>query len=269
MSIVHLLCVATGSTEHFATLKGYHGFGCGRCHVSTTGCIFLSTTFRRRLCRGSQLCGGQGCRRGLRFLGRQQGFGINFFFRFENHHDIIERNLGSENTLGIVGKEDFDTNPNDTLSHQHMTDRMIGIDLSGMTGFNHVSVTEFHPLGTLSTEFPSDNDFTTLRGRFHDKPNDTVTGTTDGQPTQQFKFERFGLRLGTQPTILDAFRIQFDGTISKRKPFLDHTGEFPNPTSIFTQDILGAGRTNNNFRSMGCRSHLDTGITIFGQFTNQ
>ena len=78
---------------------------------------------------------------------------------------------------------------------------------------DHVTITEFHGLGTLSTKLAGDYDFYTLRGGLHDEADDAVAGTTDGKTTEELELERFGLSLGAKTAILDALSIELDSCL--------------------------------------------------------
>jgi len=134
---------------------------------------------------------------------------------------------------------------------------------------SRVPVSEFHSLGTLSTEFSGDNDFASLGRRFHDESDNTVTRTTDSKSSQQFEFEGFGLGLGTQSSVLDAFGIQLDGTVGESESLLNDTGQFTNAATVFSQNVLGTGGSDNDFGTVGSRTDLNSSITVFGQFGNQ
>ena len=45
-----------------------------------------------------------------------------------------------------------------TLPHLHVGERLLQVDLGGVTTGNHVSVTELHGLGTLGADLALDND---------------------------------------------------------------------------------------------------------------
>mmetsp|Transcript_14500 Transcript_14500/g.26274 ORF Transcript_14500/g.26274 Transcript_14500/m.26274 type:complete len:202 (+) Transcript_14500:156-761(+) len=168
-----------------------------------------------------------------------------------------------------MGKHDTHFNTNNTLSHENMTNRGIGIHLSSMTRLDHVSVMKLHCLGTLSTKFTSHNYFTSLGRRFHDKTDHTITGTTDGKSTEQLEFERFRLRLSTETTVLHALGIEFHSAVGKVKSLLHDARQFSNALSLFAQDILSASGANDNFGTMRCGADFDASVAIFGQFASQ
>lgn len=233
---------------HACLVDGCHGGGCHEWHLSGGGC----------------LCG----RGGLLLLGQECGR-VNLFLGFQNGDNVIEWDLGSDLSLGVVGEHDLDLDSDDTLAHENVTDRHIGVDLSGVSRLDHVSVTEFHGLGTLSTELSGDNNLASLGGRFHDESDHTVAGTADGESSEEFEFERFGLGLGAQSTVLDTLGVQLDGTVGKVETLLDDRRQLTDALPLFTQHVLGAGSPDNDFRAVGGGTDLHSGVPILGQLTSQ
>jgi len=150
-----------------------------------------------------------------------------------------------------------------------VTDGHVGVDLSGVTGLDHVTIYELHSLGTLSPELSGDNDLATLGGGFHDESDDTVARTTDGESSQQLELEGFGLGLGAETTVLDALGVQLHGAIGESESLLDDTGQFTDAASVFSEDVLGAGRSDDDFRAVGGGADLDTGVTVFGKLGDE
>jgi len=46
--------------------------------------------------------------------------------------------------------------------------------------------------------------------------------------------------------MLNFFSVEFEGVFREFESLLDEGGKFANAAALFTQDILGMGRTNNN-----------------------
>jgi hypothetical protein len=138
-----------------------------------------------------------------------------------------------------------------------------------MSSLDHVTITELHTLGTLSTELSGDHDFTTLSRSFHNESNDTVASTSDGKSSQQFELEGFGLGLGAKSPVLDTLGVELDGSFGKGESLLNNRSELTDAASILSQDVLGAGGANDNFGTMGRGSNFDTSVTVFGQLAGQ
>mmetsp|Transcript_7964 Transcript_7964/g.11435 ORF Transcript_7964/g.11435 Transcript_7964/m.11435 type:complete len:238 (+) Transcript_7964:138-851(+) len=196
----------------------------------------------------------------------QQGFRGNFFLGFHNSNNIIKRNLGSTKSLRIMRKHNSNPDSNNTLSHHNVTDGGIRVNLSSITGLDHVTISELHCLGTLSTKLSSDNNFATLGFGFHDETDNTVASTTDGKSSEKLEFQRFGLGLSAKTAVGNTFGVKFDGTIGKVETFLDDTGKFADALSLFSQHVLGAGGTDDNFSAVGSGTNFNTGITVLGEF---
>jgi hypothetical protein len=121
----------------------------------------------------------------------------------------------------------------------------------------------------LSSKLSSDNNLATLGRGFHDESDHTVARSSDGQSTQQFELERFGLGLGAQTTVLNSLGVKFDGTIRKSKSLLHNRGQFANATTVLSQDVLRTGGTDDNLGSVGSGADFDTRVTIFGKLASQ
>ena len=138
-----------------------------------------------------------------------------------------------------------------------------------MARLDHVPIVELHGLGTLSTKLSGDDDLTSLGRRLHDEADDAVTGPTDGKSTEQLEFQGFGLRLGAESAVLDAFGVQFDGAVGKVEALLNDAGEFADALSLFAQDVLGASGADDNFGAVRRGADLDPGVAVLGQFASQ
>lgn len=80
-------------------------------------------------------------------------------------------------SLGVVGLEDLDLDTKDTLTEENVTDGVVDVVASGLTGVDKETLGELHRLGTSSTELARDNDLTTVGARLHNVTEDTVAGT--------------------------------------------------------------------------------------------
>ena len=65
-----------------------------------------------------------------------------------------------------------------TLSEEDVTDGSIHIVLDGLTSLDHVTITELHALGTLSTQLTRDDDLATSGSSLHDETEDTIACTS-------------------------------------------------------------------------------------------
>jgi hypothetical protein len=172
-------------------------------------------------------------------------------------------------SLRIMRQHNTDPDSDDTLSHENVTNGHIGVNLSGMSSLDHVTITELHTLGTLSTELSSDNNFATLGRSFHHESDNTVASTSDGKSSQKFELEGFGLSLGAKSAVLDTFGVELDGSFGKGESLLNNRSKLTDAATILSQDVLGAGGANDNFGTVGCGANFDTSVTVFGQLASQ
>jgi hypothetical protein len=101
---------------------------------------------------------------------------------------------------------------------------------------NHKPISKFHRLGTSSTKFPRNNNFTPLGTGFHNKPQNTITSTkiqqytqnkwipSYSQASQKFVSQTLALSNSTQASLLDFFSVKFDGAFTEFETFLDEGG---------------------------------------------
>mmetsp|Transcript_19288 Transcript_19288/g.34854 ORF Transcript_19288/g.34854 Transcript_19288/m.34854 type:complete len:330 (-) Transcript_19288:81-1070(-) len=228
----------------------------------------FSLLLSQKLClKGSSLCSSS---RGLSsLLCLKDALWTGLLLWLKNGNNIIQRNLGSHNSLRIVGKHDRNPDTNHTLPQGNMTHSHIGVNLGSMTRLDHVSIAEFHGLGTLSSKLSRNDHLATLSGSLHDETHDTVASTTDGKSSQQLELERLSLGLRTKSLVLHTLSIQLNGTIGKIKPLLHHTGQLTNALSLLSEHVLRLGCADDDFGTMGGGTDLDTSVTILGKFAGE
>ena len=188
---------------------------------------------------------------------------------FKNSDNIIERNLGANYALGVLGKHDGYLDADDSLAHENVSNSGVGVDLAGMTSLDHVTVTELHGLGTLATELTSDDHLNTLGGGFHNETDDTVASTTDGEAAEELELEGLGLGLGTKTTVLDTLGVKLDSAISKVETLLDDRGKLTDTLSLLAKNVLGTGGTDDDLSTVGSGTDLNTGVAILGKLTSE
>jgi hypothetical protein len=98
-----------------------------------------------------------------------------------------------------------------TLSHLHVSERLLQVDLGGVTTGNHVAVAELHGLGTLGAHFALHNDLptvsatsrqgccrcchlSTLSTVLHDVAENTVAGAANGKALLQRQVRKAAAR---------------------------------------------------------------------------
>ena len=63
--------------------------------------------------------------------------------------------------------------------------------------------------------------------------------------------------------------VQINRVLWEVESFLYNRGQLTDPPALLTEDILGAGSHDDNFGLGWGNTDLNTGVTIFGQFTSQ
>mmetsp|Transcript_7560 Transcript_7560/g.22171 ORF Transcript_7560/g.22171 Transcript_7560/m.22171 type:complete len:313 (+) Transcript_7560:194-1132(+) len=182
---------------------------------------------------------------------------------------IIQRNLGPLQALRVVGEHDGHLDPNDSLPHEHVPNCDVGVHLAGMTSLDHVSITKLHGLSTLPAKLTSDNDLHTLGTGLHDKSNNTVARTTNSKSTKKLELKGLGLGLCAQATVLHALSIKLNGTIGEVEPLLDDRGELPDALTLLSENVLGAGGTDDDLGPVWGGTDLHSSVSILGQLTSE
>ena len=106
--------------------------------------------------------------------------------------------LGGE---GVVGKHNSDLNTNDTLSETDVSDGGVHVGDSGLSGVDHVSVSELHALGSLLSDLSGDNDFATLGASLEHLSDDVGGGSSDGDTEEKSLLEVLSLLLGVETAV--------------------------------------------------------------------
>jgi len=188
-----------------------------------------------------------------------------FFLGFADFDDIGVRSLRTDLSGGVMRKHNFDLKSDNSLSEEDVSDS--GIDVLGdwVSGVDHKSVSEFHGLGSLTSQFTRDDDLTTLGSRLHDEAENTIGSTSDGQTSHELVSERFALSDSTETTVGDFLGKKFDLTLFHLESFLDESGQLPNALSLVTKDILGSGGEDDNLSSLGGNADFDSRVTVLGE----
>mmetsp|Transcript_12557 Transcript_12557/g.18306 ORF Transcript_12557/g.18306 Transcript_12557/m.18306 type:complete len:288 (+) Transcript_12557:38-901(+) len=199
----------------------------------------------------------------------KKGLGVDLLLRLQNSNNIIERNLGSQNSFRILWQENTNSDSYNSLTHHNVSDGHVGVYLSSMSSLDHVSISELHGLGTLSTELSGDNNLTSLGAGLHDETDDSITGTTDGKSSQQLVLETLSLGLSTKSTVLNTLSIKLNGTIIEVESLLDNRGQFTDALSLLSEDVLGTSGTDNDVGTVGGGAYLNSSVTVLGELGNE
>ena len=76
----------------------------------------------------------------------------------------VEQTISSNSYLssGVVGEHNLDLESDNTLSEHNVSDGGVDVLSDWVTGVDHETVSEFHGLGSLTSQFTRDDDLTTL-----------------------------------------------------------------------------------------------------------
>ena len=121
----------------------------------------------------------------------------------------------------------------------------------------------------LSTKFSWHNDLATLGTRLHNETEDTITSTTHSQTSDKLITKWLSLSNGAKSTGCYLLGVQINWVLWEIESFLYNWSQLTDPPALLTEDILGAGSHNDNFGLGWGNTDLNTGVTIFGQFTSQ
>ena len=97
----------------------------------------------------------------------------------------------------------------------------------------------------------------------------TIAGSPNGQSTNQFVAQRFGLCNGTQSSNSDLLRVELNGTRLEPKPLRDDCRQFPNPTALVPKNILSPSGHDDDFCTVRSHTNLQSGIAIFCQLPHE
>jgi hypothetical protein len=191
------------------------------------------------------------------------------FLGLEDLDNIGKRGLGALLSGRVGGKHNSNNNTENSLLELDVTDSAVDEVNRGLTGLDHVAITELHGLGTLGSELTADDDLATLSLGLHNGADDTVASATNGETTEELVSEGLSLSLGRKTTVDDTLGVQLDLAISDVETLLDGGGELANAASLLAEDILGAGGTDDNLNAGGGHADLNTGVTILGELTRE
>jgi len=195
--------------------------------------------------------------------------GDDFLLWLSDLDDIGVWSLWSNLSSGVVGKHNLDLKSDNTLSEHNVSDGGVDVLSDGVTSVDHKTVSEFHGLGSLTSQLAGDDDFATLSSRLHDESENTVGGTSDGETTLELVSERFALSDGAETSVGDLFGEELNGAVLDLESLLDQSGQFSDSLGLVSQNVLGSGSENDDFGSLGGDSDFDARVTVLGEFLSE
>merc|ERR1712066_1025529 len=191
-----------------------------------------------------------------------------FFFWLQDGDNIWVLDLWSVQSALVVRFENLDFDSQNTLSEEDVSDGGVNVSktFGWETGVDHHTVGEFHTLGSLSSDFTGDDDFTTSSALFHDESENTVGGSSDSKTSQEFVSERFGLSDSGETSVGNSFDVQVDLTLFVSPSFVNDSGQFPDSSGFFSQNLTWSGSDDDNFASFRF-SDNNSRVSILSQFS--
>jgi hypothetical protein len=177
--------------------------------------------------------------------------------------------LGAGLARGVVRKHNLHLETKDTLAEEKVADSIVDIVADGVTGGLHVTIGELHGLGTLGTQLTRDGNLTTLSTRLHHETKHTVASTADSKTTEQLVSQGLALGNSAETTVEHLLSVELNATLREVESLLDSGSQLTNAATLLTEDILGAGGTDDDLCADGGHTDLDTSITILGQLTHE
>jgi hypothetical protein len=127
--------------------------------------------------------------------------GLGLLLWLQNLNNVRQADLGALDTLWVIRQHNLDSNTHDTLTHHNVTSGIVLEDDSTVTRLHHVTITELHGLGSLTTQLAGNYNLNTLGARLHGSADNTVAGSSHWQGSQKLVLEGVSLCLGGQTAV--------------------------------------------------------------------
>lgn len=125
--------------------------------------------------------------------------------------DVVgQRALRSDLAGGVPWQHDLDLDAQHSLAQQNVTSGCVDVVVAWISGVDHQTVDELHRLCALTAQLARHDHFASLGTRLHDETEHAITGTTDGQTSDELVAERLGLRDGAETAGGDFLGVQFN-----------------------------------------------------------
>jgi hypothetical protein len=73
----------------------------------------------------------------------------------------------------------------------------------------------------------------------------------------------------TKTTVVDLFSVQFNSTFRVVETLLNDRGQLTDATTLFTENVLGSGGTDDDLGTGRSDSDFDSRVTFFSQFSGE
>ena len=141
-------------------------------------------------------------------------------------------------------------------------------DDAGVTGLDHVAITEHVDVGTLGTGLARDADLATLCTAVHDVTDDAVAGSADDETGKKLGLDRLGLGHGAEATEGNTLDVELE-VVAEAETLADHRAELADALALLTDDGLGVGRADDDLLLARGVADLDAGETVLGELTGE
>ena len=169
----------------------------------------------------------------------------------------------------VVWKHDLDLDTDDSLTELNVSDGLLDVVVDWVSRVNHESINELHGLSTLSTKLSRDDNLNSLSSRLHDETENSVASTTDGKTSDELVSEGFALSDSAESSVGNLLGVELDGSLLESESLLDNRGELLNSASSLSQNVLGAGRHDDDLSSGWGTANLDSGVSILSKLLHQ
>jgi hypothetical protein len=182
---------------------------------------------------------------------------------------IGERNLGAKTTFGIPSFHNFNFNTQNSLPEHNVSDSVVNKVTDGLSGVDHEAVGELHGFGASSAKLAGDDDLATLCARLHNESKDTIASPADSETTEEFVTERLALGDSGETTAQDLLGVELKRVLGEFESFLNQGGEFADTATLFAEDLLSVGGTNDNLGTCVCYADFTARVTLFRKFASE
>ncbi len=183
--------------------------------------------------------------------------------------DVRERLLGAENALWVPVAHDLDLDAKDSLAQEDGAHGRIHKVVHRLAGVDHESVNELHALGALAADLARHDNLEALGARLHDVAHDTVARAAHGQPGEELEAQGLALCNGRDAAVLHLLGEELDGALLVAEALLDDCSELADAAAALAEDLLGAGRADDDLRAVRRDADLDAGVALLGEHARE
>lgn len=179
--------------------------------------------------------------------------------------DVVgEGNAGALGVLGVVFLHDFDLDSHHSLLQHDVSHSDVKIVLLGISGRNHVTLFEFHGLGSLLGKLSRNDDLASLSLLLIDSlTDDRRNGNTDGDLSQEFELDGLGHSTGAETLLFESHDLDVDAVGLVSPSLLDKGLEFPDLALVVVKERLGVGDLEDDFGFGEGVGEVEAGVAAF------